>query len=562
LNCDLAPGKKPALEEPSLTRTEVARGAKAATRASLRTLSNARDFVHMVSDPDSPALVVKVKEFRNAFQDLKRRRVIAKAINSITKENVGYCKKLLSLGLVSELRHLDKVRGTFLVTEGEYLAAPTLKDATAASGVIYSNDPEIISQSQYVFDILWENAESADDRIGEIERGIEPSRLIIIHGAKKIRELFVKLLRAAEREILLLLPTAGTARREQKIGTTALLSDAAVRGVEVRLLSPDSNVLHARSKMKVESAQAFSVKERRIPEAIGSLRVTVLVVDEGRSLVMERKDDSGLDSSGGVDVAIYSNRNASVGASKRLFERIWEDVDLLEAERRTRKTAELMQDILTHDIRNYNQITITNAEILRDELSNNSHAIGLVNSILEATDGSSRLVDRAKKLGSIISSPGAQLSPIALEPSIRNAISLVSKANPGKLIDTSFEVETGARVLADDMLDEVFTNILSNSINYTETYRAAVKILVKGVVLDRKRYWKVEFEDRGRGIPDSVKESLFTRYLQTAHGTGLGLSIVYALAVARYSGRVAVTDRVKGDSSQGTKLTVWLPMES
>jgi signal transduction histidine kinase len=55
-----------------------------------------------------------------------------------------------------------------------------------------------------------------------------------------------------------------------------------------------------------------------------------------------------------------------------------------------------------------------------------------------------------------------------------------------------------------------------------------------------------------------MKEKIFTRYLGTASGAGLGLSIVHALVVERYSGKVAITDRVEGDYTEGTKVEVWL----
>lgn len=65
--------------------------------------------------------------------------------------------------------------------------------------------------------------------------------------------------------------------------------------------------------------------------------------------------------------------------------------------------------------------------------------------------------------------------------------------------------------------------------------------------------------DRGRGIPDGLKEGAFKRYLETAKGSGLGLSIVYALVTDRYGGRVALKNRVKGDFTKGTTAEIWLP---
>jgi signal transduction histidine kinase len=107
----------------------------------------------------------------------------------------------------------------------------------------------------------------------------------------------------------------------------------------------------------------------------------------------------------------------------------------------------------------------------------------------------------------------------------------------------------------------VFTNILSNSVNYTERDTVPVEIEVREATLEGKpgAYWKTTFTDRGKGIPDEIKKKIFERYHKTATGKGLGLSIVYALAVERYSGKLKITNRVEGDLTKGTRIELWLP---
>jgi signal transduction histidine kinase len=233
------------------------------------------------------------------------------------------------------------------------------------------------------------------------------------------------------------------------------------------------------------------------------------------------------------------------------------------------KTAELMQDILTHDIRNYNQISQSNIELLKDDLSRKGGAevgqdIGLADSALRAIDGSTQLVSRTKFLGSISSLKGTtNLVPMDLDASLRRSAELVEKANPEKKVNISFMTQPGATVKANDLLDQIFTNILSNSVRYTDSDEVQVQITVEPATLrqekEPKQGWKVVLTDQGRGIPDERKEDLFKRYLKTAHGTGLGMSIVYALTVDLYGGEVKVSDRVQGDYKQGTRFEVWLP---
>ena len=173
------------------------------------------------------------------------------------------------------------------------------------------------------------------------------------------------------------------------------------------------------------------------------------------------------------------------------------------------------------------------------------------------------LIERAKKLGRIISEREVDLRPFDVESSIKRSLFLVTQAYSQKKIDVTLSIKKqGAQVLADDLLDEVFTNILSNSVHYTESDQVPVEIDVEEARIEGKpgRYLKITFTDWGRGIPDSMKEEVFARYLKTAHGTGLGLSIVYALVVERYSGEVRVMNRVEEDYAKGTRVLVWLPL--
>jgi signal transduction histidine kinase len=247
----------------------------------------------------------------------------------------------------------------------------------------------------------------------------------------------------------------------------------------------------------------------------------------------------------------------------------------LESERNSRRQAELLQDILSHDIRNYNQVVKSNAEMLREDLNDNAGALpdtgSLVDAIIRATDGSTQLIERAKKLARAVSTQEVQLGPTNLEASLQRAISLVTKAYDNKAVDLSVSVPTGANVLADELLDEVFTNILANAVKFTEGKEAHITIKAEeaeggrfleprpGQDVKSQRCWRIDITDEGRGIPDELKEKVFTRYTTASSGSGLGLSIVHALVTGRYKGGVRIADRVENNSSEGTRIEVWIP---
>jgi two-component system sensor histidine kinase VicK len=541
----------------------------------LSMFSNAKNGLDIMAETMTAPQPDQSQDSKNAAEayfDIKKRGGRLRILTKIDEKNIAYCRELMKN---IELRHLDDVKGNFAISESEYMSSPTSTtfQLNAMVTVIYSNANPLVEQNKKVFETFWSRAEPAEERIKEIEEGIVQPKIEIIRDPHQIQSLYVDLVKQAKEGILVILPTANAFHRDERIGVIeALQAAASVRGVEVSVIAPDSLIhetLQALNKKTEANVGGKPINHRRILEANTPNTVVVLVVDRNVSLVIEQKDDSQPDFGKAIGVATYTTNYSMVLANVRFFERMWEEVAfrereevVLERERRARKAAELLQDILAHDIRNYNQIVVTSAEILKADLQSNGSQ-PLIDAIMKATKDSSDLIERAKKLGRIISQAEIELHPVDLEDSLQTSAALIIKSHPQRSINLSASVKSGARVLADNLLEEAFTNILSNSVNYTETDEVPVEVQLEEIetMFETKRTpcWKITFTDHGKGIPDKMKEKIFTRYLNTATGAGLGLSIVYALVVERYSGKVAIMDRVKGDYTKGTKVEVWLP---
>ncbi len=560
-------------------RTEVLTDQKLVIDRALSIFSNVKNGLDILAEtlgsPQSDQSQ-DAKKAAEAYFGIKKKGGRLRILTRIDEKNTAYAKELMKN---VDLRHLDDVKGNFAVSDSEYMSSPgtTSFQPGAMVMVIYSNARPLVEQNRGVFERLWDAATPAEERISEIEEGVVQPKIEIIHDPYEIERLYLDLLKQAKEEILVILPTANAFHRDERIGVIeALQASGSERGVKVSIVAPDSLIgesLQALNRKTEAKAGRKLINHRRILEAITPNTVAVLVVDRNASLVIEQKDDSQQDFDKAIGVATYSTRNSTVLANVRFFERMWEEVELrekeevvLERERRARKAAELLQDILAHDVRNYNQIVTTSAELLNSDLTS-AERRSLIDAILKATKGSSDLIDRAKKLGRIISQAEIELYPVDLEDSLQTSVALIIKSHPQRSINLSASVKSGARVLADNLLEEAFTNILSNSVNYTETDKVPVEVQVEETeeaIVDAKRrpYWKITFTDHGKGIPDKMKDKIFARYLSTASGAGLGLSIVYALVVERYSGKAVLSDRVKGDFTKGTKVEVWLPKAS
>ena len=118
-----------------------------------------------------PPLAITIEPIRSAFIDAKKRGIKIRYLTEITNDNIPYCKKLIES--VDELRHLDGIKGNFMVSDQEYLAPVVLfEKEKIASQIVYSNVKQLVDQHQYTFDTLWSKAISARQRIREIEESI------------------------------------------------------------------------------------------------------------------------------------------------------------------------------------------------------------------------------------------------------------------------------------------------------------------------------------------------------------------------------------------------------
>ena len=115
-------------------------------------------------------------------------------------------------------------------------------------------------------------------------------------------------------------------------------------------------------------------------------------------------------------------------------------------------------------------------------------------------------------------------------------------------------------VFGEAFIEDVFINLVDNAVKYDSHDTKVVDIEVERVEHENMAHWRVRIKDRGPGIMDRDKSSIFGRFERRAlseYGTGLGLSIVVK-AVERSSGRTWVEDRVPGDHTQGAVFVVEL----
>jgi two-component system, OmpR family, sensor histidine kinase VicK len=166
-------------------RTSVLYGAENVINIELQLFSNSQKRIDTCMNYTRPQLAIALDPIRNSFIDAKNRGIKLRYLTEITSENISYCKGLMSM--VDELRHLDGIKGNFMLSESEYVSpVVSTEKGKVAARAIHSNVKELVEQHEYMFDTLWSKAISAEHRIKEIEEGADPIRTRLLQNQDEI----------------------------------------------------------------------------------------------------------------------------------------------------------------------------------------------------------------------------------------------------------------------------------------------------------------------------------------------------------------------------------------
>jgi PAS domain S-box-containing protein len=219
--------------------------------------------------------------------------------------------------------------------------------------------------------------------------------------------------------------------------------------------------------------------------------------------------------------------------------------------------AELYLDLMGHDINNMHQVALGYLE-LAAEMEEDENMKDLLERPRDVLQRSARLIDNVRKLQKLRDGT-YQSRPVEMVRVLSNVLKEY-EAVPGKTLALDTYFLDHAYVEANELLYDVFSNLVSNAIKHSGSH-ARVTIGLEDVQENGSHYFRVSVEDNGPGVSDGFKQKVFNRLLRGdagAKGMGLGLYIVKSL-VDSYHGRVWVEDRVSGDHMKGAKFVVLLP---
>ena len=312
--------------------TKVIYGVQNVTNTVLQFLSETNNTVDACVDYTRPSLIVGIMALKEAFLDVKNRRVKLRYITEINRENISHCKYLLTV--VDELRHLDGIKGNFYISETGYLAPAAFHEkGRPAAQIIYSNVKEIIEHQRFVFESFWSRARPAEQRIREIEEGIESTDIEIIANPREALKIPYSLIRSAKYEVLGIFASANTFRRQIRAGVLHLFREVLERGVKVRILIPadEEQINQIANEEVLELPPRLDIRsmDKNLHTQMG-----IIVVDRKNSLIIELKDDTKDNSYDAVGLAAYSNSKPIALSYVAIFESLWLQVQLFEESRK------------------------------------------------------------------------------------------------------------------------------------------------------------------------------------------------------------------------------------
>jgi PAS domain S-box-containing protein len=222
----------------------------------------------------------------------------------------------------------------------------------------------------------------------------------------------------------------------------------------------------------------------------------------------------------------------------------------------------LLNDLMTHDINNFNQGIMGYIELLLQDKRLDDNQRRYAERALLQVKNNARLIDNIRKLAKVRTMSDAGFVPLDIQKAVAEAIEAVTKANPDRKISIVSTLEPNTHyVMANEYINDLFMNVISNAVKFDSAKRVRVDVTIDEDNSPQGSYWVVSVADRGRGIPDDRKSTVFERFatgMTGIKGFGLGLSIVSSI-VHKYGGKIWVEDRIKGDFSKGTIFRISLP---
>lgn len=220
--------------------------------------------------------------------------------------------------------------------------------------------------------------------------------------------------------------------------------------------------------------------------------------------------------------------------------------------------------LFTHDISNMVQTISNTIEHCNNLIRGGKKLDKIINYfslIDQQLNRGKELIHNISNLSEIEKS-GMNLKDVQVLKTLQEAIKFVKLNFHEKNVDvTVHSAQDDLKVKANELLLDVFENLLINSVKYNENENIEIIVDVCKIPVNNVPHVNLQFKDNGIGIEDSKKKSIFVKSkkeTKDSNGMGVGLSFVAKL-VDLYKGNIQIEDRIEGDHSKGSNFIILLP---
>ena len=388
----------------------------------------------------------------------------------------------------------------------------------------------------------------------------------IVDDPLRTLELFIKLIKSAKFEVLLILPTINAFMREHRIGVIQLLAEASSltrttksdkaedyqsekgmrrSGITVKILTPTNNEIEKiitqvssdsggliseeavdKNNNNYDELYTFQIRRLESPPRYNVTTVTILVVDRNASLVIEKIDDSKENFLEAVGLATYSTSEPTVISYVSIFENFWNQVEVYERLKGHDKMQKEFISVASHELKTPTQAILgysdllllhpENDEEIREGIQRNAIRLqNLTNNILDVSRIDSNMLKLKKERFNVIEKIAEVVNDMKSIGGIDINL-LESNKNP-------------IMIKADKIrIYQVISNLLINAIKFTKqrhNYNTPITVYAE-VKKSKSDEVVISVKDRGTGIDPDIQDRLFSKFTTKSEiGMGLGLFI-------------------------------------
>ena len=415
-----------------------------------------------------------------------------------------------------------------------------------------------------------------------------------VRNSTKGQKLYLKILKSAAKEILLIFPTTNALFRQEKIGIIQLLKESAKeQKVKVRILMPIS-------KLTEDIVQSLTQQHNiviRCIEPNPDTEATILVVDRKVSLVIELRDDTKDTFIEAVGLSTRSNSKAGILFHVTTFENLWKQSALYQEIKESHENLKMAHQKLeinnkilnnfiqtsAHELRNPIQPILGISQIIKTKITHTEERELNVEEICSLLDV---IIRNARKLhrltDDVVDTTRIETNSFHLKKETFNLKELIqvlvdeykfqnnntmkNDIDNHRNIKSSLMPPIAGEAQNADLflikadkgrISQVFSNLFSNALKFTkENDLIYVKLEQKNI--DSRKNFIVSIKDTGSGIDPEIFPRLFTKFAtKSEKGVGLGLFICKNIVEA-HDGKIWAENNA--DSGGGSTFAFNLPL--